>query len=126
MDVNKFKSAYEESRNGADRFIRHALNRAFAMSNGVQEVADVGCHWLIDIFATELPSIFSSTPGYGQGIATITVIDKQQAKIEFSFEDDKPLWSKHIDYTDMPEGTWNFMVFRMSETTLGCILLSEY
>lgn len=37
MDIEKFKLAYDESRNGANKFIRHPLVRLVAISDGLKE-----------------------------------------------------------------------------------------
>ena len=58
MDIEKFTKAYGESRNGANHFVRHPLARNFAYSDGVQECAECGLYWLLDILATELPAYF--------------------------------------------------------------------
>ncbi len=58
MNTTDFKRIYAESRNGVDQFYFHPFARSFAYSDGVKDLADTGCHWLLDILATELPEQF--------------------------------------------------------------------
>jgi hypothetical protein len=45
MKVEEFKRAYNETRNGANLFVRHWANQKFQYSDGVEECADCGLYW---------------------------------------------------------------------------------
>lgn len=124
MNTEAFLSAYNESRNGMDNFYQHWAVRCFAYSEGVRECANEGIAWLIDIAATELPGVIRK---HGETLATLNVkVKNGKAQLTLSGPGDIPLgWSKTVDWTDMPDGEYAFLIaneggeFRM-------ILVSEY
>jgi hypothetical protein len=123
MDDAAFKAAYSESRNGADYFVRHPLVRRFQYSNGVKECADAGCHWLLDIVATEIAQgmrEFGEPHGY-----VVVKVSKSKALITFEVEEGKPLIQRRVSWTDMPEGTWTFEIADELERT-AFILTTEH
>ena len=127
MDKGKFTEVYSESRNGANQFYRHPLARNFACSDGVKELAETGCWWLIDILATELPAEFRKNPDNAFCIVKVAVKD-HAALITGEFTDNVVAWKKVIHMTDMPEGAWLFYVSDDKEppTPYRMILPSEY
>lgn len=124
MDIEKFKQVYSESRNGTDGFTRHPLSRGFIYSNGVEECAETGCYWLLDIMATELPGWFQKRTEH-TCLVVVRVDAKGAATISFEFQDGVSAYTKPINWTDMPQGVWNFYVSR-EDGHLCCILVSEY
>jgi hypothetical protein len=124
MDETAFRNAFAESRNGANHFVRHWANRRFQYSDGVEEVAEAGAYWLLDIVATEVPAALANT-GEVQGILEVHVQDGQ-ADILLNVDDDKPpAWKRHIDFTDMPDGKWLFEVVDEGER-FAMILITEH
>lgn len=123
MDTASFARAYNETRNGTDGFTRHPLVRSFYVSDGVVEVADAGVWWLIDIAATELPAVLKYNDEH-MGILTADVMDSA-AELSMTGSGDRLLWARKIEYTDMPNGEWKFLVARDDSGT-SMILLSEY
>jgi hypothetical protein len=128
MNIEKFKTAYNEFRNGCNNFIRHPLARNFAYSDGVGECADAGCHWLLDILATELPPVFKMNEHVSNMVSIHVKVKDGAAVIRAEFEDDLTAWKRQIDWTDMPEGTWNFLVSNepQAPAPFRMILVSEY
>lgn len=122
MDVDKFKAAYAESRNGANGFYRHPLNRAFQYSDGVKECADAGCHWLLDILATECPKHLDCGD---LGIVYVVVGKDDQALLLMEKHDGDVSWKRLITYTDMPPGEWVFYLAHEG-TDVRMILPTEY
>jgi hypothetical protein len=105
MNTEAFLKAYRQYRNGTDAFHFNPLYRKFLYSDGVKECAEAGCYWLLDILGTELPA---------------EIIGKFH-------DDDEAPYTKQIDWTDMPEGTWEFyVVYEGAEFGYRCILLTEY
>lgn len=127
MDIDKFKSAFTQSRNGANHFVRHPLVRKFAYSDGVQECAEAGCYWLLDIAATEVPPVMRTK---GETLVTLRVaVEDSTAMLSLYGSGDLFLdWTKKIDMTDMPGGIWEFLVADEVEgdTPFRMILVSEY
>ena len=107
MDVEKFKAAYNESRNGANYFVRHPLVRKFQFSDGVEELANAGCWWLLDIIATEcLKPLRESEAGVGY-----IAVHAKDSKARLSLEIPGPrpiLWEREISLTDLPDGDYEF------------------
>lgn len=124
MNQTEFKRIYGESRNGANGFARHSLARNVIYSDGVQDLAETGVYWALDIFATELPKMMRRHEEY---MLVITIgVKGSGARITATGSGDKVLpWSRDIDWTDMPEGDW---LFYMSDDgdTFTIILPSEY
>lgn len=126
MNSESFIQAYNESRNGASRFLRHPLARIFIYSDGVKECAEAGCYWLLDILSTELPGAFKKREESYLCIVAVKVTN-QSAEITGEFhEDDPDPYKKQIPYTDLPEGEWLFYVSLEDDGSLMCILPTEY
>lgn len=124
MDAEKFESLYNTSRNGCDHFVRHPLVPKFAYSDGVQECAETGCYWLLDILATELITDEQTPEGF-MAIVHVTVSDGK-ARIESSLTDDAPpQYARNIEWTDMPDGDWMFYITN-DDGIRRMILPSEY
>lgn len=126
MDIEAFKTAYSKSRNGTYNFYFNPLYRQFLYSDGVKECAEAGCYWLLDILGTELPAEFKRAQEHTCMIYVVVKDNKAEIIGKF-FDDDPAPWSKKIDWTDMPEGTWEFyVVYEGPEFGYRCILLTEY
>lgn len=123
MDTDRFTAAYNESRNGANCFYRHPLVRRFQYSDGVQECAEAGCYWLLDILATELPGVMRRHQE-SHGYIVVRVADGK-ATIAFEATEGRPLWTKAIPHTDMPAGDWTFEVSDEGHR-FALILISEH
>jgi hypothetical protein len=124
MDNEAFVKAYNESRNGCNFFVRHALARNFQYTDGVEEYAEAGCYWLLDIAATELPAVMRAKR---EVMAMLEVkVKGGKAKLALTAHDNElPIWSRRIDYTDMPDGNW---VFELGDDgkMVSMILISEH
>jgi hypothetical protein len=106
MDEVAFKNALAESRNGANYFVRHWYRRNFQYSDGVEELGKAGWMWLIDILATEAADALRKS-GDTPGIVHIVAKDGR-ADIDLTIDDDKPpIWTRHIDWTDTPDGEYD-------------------
>lgn len=123
MNTEKFLKAYNESRNGCNHFIRHPLVRNFHYSDGVEECAEAGCYWLLDILATELPPVFRKNAAVSNMCSVRLNVEARKAAITGEFEDDVIAWRREIDFTDMPSGEWTFLITQ--EDCLKMILLTE-
>ena len=124
MNTNQFTNDYNAGRNGANFFVRHPLVHQFHYSDGVQDCAESGCHWLLDVIATECLKPLRQSGEY-MGIIEVTVSD-ESAVISMTVADDKPpVWTREIAYTDMPAGTWKFFLADETER-FALILPTEY
>lgn len=124
MDEKAFKSIYHESRNGANFFVRHPLVRSFQYTDGVQALAETGCYWLLDILATECPRAMRKA-GEPRCIVTARVANGK-ANLSLSYKDGTPpLWKRHINSTDLPDGEWAFELVDEGERFALC-LISEH
>lgn len=128
MKTEEFRRIYNESRNGCNNFIRHPLVRGFAVSDGVRDLADTGCWWLLDILATELPAEFHKNAEVSNTCVVKVRVSKGVARITAEFEDDVIAWKKGNIFTDLPEGEWELYLADECEgdARYRCILLSEY
>jgi hypothetical protein len=123
MNTEQFINAYNESRNGANYFLRHGLVRKFQFSDGVRQCAEAGCYWLLDIFATESAMVLRKKQE-NFGVLTVKV-KESKATMTMTGSGDVRLWRKVIDYTDMPEGNWVFYLSDEGER-FALILPKEY
>jgi hypothetical protein len=110
---------------GTDRYYRHILCRNVVFTDGMKMFADTaGAYWLIDIFATELTGYVRK-----HGMLFLACVVKDSAAILTACHGNakRPLWSRSIDITDLPDGTWNFyMGTGGPEDTIVLFLPSEY
>lgn len=122
MNTEKFLSVYSESRNGCNHWVRHPLVRNFLFTDGVQELAETGCHWLIDILATEY-----KVPQYLMGIVHITVTGSRAVITGSLSDEEPPQFRKDITWTDMPDGEWMLYVSAAEgDGIMRCLLPTEY
>lgn len=128
MDTETFKRVYNEVRNGCNKFYRHPLVRSFAYTDGVKDLADCGCHWLLDILSTELPTEFVKNAQVSNSCIVKTHVYQGKANITAEFCDEVKAWEKSIPWTDLPDGTWSLYIADegASDARYRCILLSEY
>lgn len=122
MKTEEFTQIYNESRNGANHFVRHWFIRKFQYSDGVEALADLGIYWFLDIAATELPQLI---PVGDMGIVHIRVTDGV-ANLTLELHDgEPPVWSRLGVSTDCPEGDWMFWITNEGER-FAMILPSEW
>lgn len=127
MDQEAFKRVYNETRNGCNQYFAHPMARAFVYTDGVKELADTGCHWLIDELAFNLPAEFRQRGWDGRMCVIKVTVTEAKAKIVGEFQDGDPSpWSKDIAYTDLPDGEWTLYVSPLDGAKLVCILPAEY
>lgn len=101
---------------GGDQPYKHSLNRRFLYTAGVREFArnaGAGAYWLVDILATE-PVIRQHVEREGFALAVLEVTGTTATLVVANdttsdgerFEG--VIYSKHIGFTDCPEGKWKF------------------
>lgn len=125
---------------GSETAYRHALNAKFNYTEGMKALfthAGGGAYWLSDILATE-PDIARGVKenDFCVGVvessgstATITVCVDYKDDAEPGQRAIQVLWSRHIDVTDFPEGTWKFYLAYPtigSSSVLFAMLPREY
>lgn len=107
---------------GTDIWYRHPLNSEMFYTEGVQYFAEAGgAYWLLDIIATEIFQLLRKE-------AFISIrVDVKDGKAKITADDggkgDGPvlLYTRDIEYTDLPEGEWKFFL-----TNDVLLLPSEY
>lgn len=126
MNTEQLLNAYHAVRNGTEHYYRHSLVHIFFYSDGIKEMADAGCHWMVDVLATELPGQFRIRPLDTLCIVTLDVVDGKAFFVgEFSDDDVTP-WKRTFGFTDMPAGQYKFLVGKDEKGHLLACLLSEY
>lgn len=127
MNQDRFKSVYGESRNGCNSKIRHPLARQLVYSDGVQELAEIGCYWLLDVVGTEFIKPMRKHAELFDGMAFLHVDVKDEKAVITLAQDEgeKPVYTRRIDYTDMPEGKWIFYMAE-EESHVFMFLPTEY
>ena len=126
MNVEAFKAAYSESRNGTNQFHYAKSLPNFLYSDGVKECAEAGCYWLLVLLGTELPMEFRQRPDDYMCVITVTVANGK-ANILGEWHDEYPTpYKRKVHITDMPDGEWKFFVSESEGNRLLCILPSEY
>ncbi len=104
---------------GGDQAYSHALNKRFFYTAGVRSFfqnAGNGAYWLSDILASE-PKIRAGVERDGfcvcvlrvdQGKAMLAVARDYSEDAEEGNKLDGIHYTRAIDYTDCPDGTWKF------------------
>lgn len=125
MSEQAFHAAYNESRNGCNYFVRHSLVPFFEYSDGVKEVADAaGLYWLLDIIATEIPPVMRKHQVVHG--AVLVKVTGSKAILSFNESEGSPvLWTRNIDYTDMPAGDFIFEIADEG-SRVAMILITEH
>ena len=129
MDSEAFARAMGERRNGTDGWYRHPLARKSLISSGLNEVADTGCWWLIDILCTEYADRLRADDESGRvdGTPIINVrVKAGKARIQMTYADEgPPVHSTRVAYTDMPSGEYKFLA-GVEDRCAMFYLMSEY
>ena len=105
---------------GTEQWTRHWARHSMLMTDGVMffaQHAGGGAFWLMDIIATEVWEVYKNNPFV---FITLKVADSK-AQLVVDDGNDNVLWEKAIDYTDCPEGDWQFYL-----TDNVVLLPSEY
>lgn len=109
QDLNNLMDGFS---GGSDGRTRHWAVRRFIYSEGMKAVADkAGCHWLLDIVATEVaPICMNAWESKEEHMHFLRMtVANDAADIWLERDDGEPrLWERHIGYTDFPEGEWTF------------------
>jgi hypothetical protein len=112
--------AMAEFSGGSDERFRHAFNRKFIYTAGVQEVAELaGAYWLIDTLALKIAPIYAKAwlaNQVGIGVVKLKVFSDAEhaaeshlpaARLSFTLTDDGPnAYAEDITFTTFPEGEW--------------------
>lgn len=90
---------------GTETWHRHPPNRECLYTDGVKYFAEqVGGYWLLDILATEFFEL-----QHKAGFLSIALkVAGRQADLVIEDGNDNELARKHIEFTDCPEGEWEF------------------
>lgn len=107
MNNAAFIAAYSESRNGANHFLRHPLVKFFQYSDGVQQCAETGCYWLLDIVGTECCQALRKAGG-GMGIFRARIAGNKGDLDLTTSDDTPPIWHRRMSLADLPDGEWLF------------------
>lgn len=103
---------------GTDNWHQHALNRKMTYTDGVQYFAEnAGAYWFLDIVATELMEIHRREAFLNIKL----IVEERKATILADDGNDRPRFSRNIEYTDCPPGEWQFYL-----TDNVMLLPSEY
>lgn len=100
-DLNQFT--------GTEAWYRHPLNPNVAYTDGMKYFADNagdGAYWLLDILATQ-PEILNQMTDGGFVMIELEVGDNE-AVLRCTDGNDGLVYNRAIDYTDCPEGVWQF------------------
>lgn len=103
---------------GTEHWYRHSLVPAMTYTDGIKYFVEQSeSYWLLDVIATEHFPMLK-----GQPFLFITVNSKNgSCGIVVKDGDGKELKSKHVPFTTLLEGTWNFYL-----TDDVLLLPSEY
>lgn len=102
-----FISLYRQPRNGAQHLVRHWLG-GLLYTDGVQGLADQGCHWLLDIVATEC---VAAMRGIREACLVQVCVESDCGPAHLSLQQcggGPVLWSREMSFADLPQGTWKF------------------
>lgn len=124
---------------GSVELYTHALVSTFTYTEGVRAFAQEaggGAYWLLDILATE-PAIRKLVKDEGfAGVALVVEGGKGVITVTDGGQDDemgnpvtKTVFTRELDYTDCPAGTWEFFLGLNDiggKTVITALLPGEY
>jgi hypothetical protein len=106
---------------GTEQWHYNPLYPAMKYTDGVKyfaENAGNGAYWFLDIMGTEVMDIHKR----GEEFIAVTLDAKDgEAKLSCTDGNDTELWHRDIEYTDCPDGKWQFYL-----TNNVLLLPSEY
>jgi hypothetical protein len=108
LNSQELKAGLDQHFGGTDQWYRHGLNRSMLYTDGVRffaEHAGHGAYWFLDIVATELMQIHRYEPFI---VVRVKVDGDRKALLIADDGNGKRVWQRRLDYTDAPEGTWEF------------------
>jgi hypothetical protein len=118
--AQELNHAMAEFSGGSDERFRHAFNRKFIYTAGVQKVAELaGAYWLIDTMALKIGPIFAKAwlgNLVGIGVVKLQVFTAAEhaaeahlpaARLSLTLTDEGPAaYVEDITFTTFPEGEW--------------------
>ncbi len=98
---------------GTSQWYRNPLFRRMTYTDGVKYFAEqAGAYWFLDIVGTEFaPNITQEAPKWDYfAVITMTVKDSKAVITvdDGNMPDGIVFTTKHIEFTDCPEGVWKF------------------
>ena len=126
MQMQRFLDAYGDVRNGADFMVRHPLVRHFLYSSGVQECAEAGLYWLLDVIGTEGVDYMRKRVHESNFMIIYFDVKDSKATIKGAMSDSDPTeWMSEVAWTDCEDGNWTFYM-QYDGQKYALILPSEY
>lgn len=111
---------------GTEQYFKHTINPRFVYTDGVRYFArnaGNGAYWFLDIAATEIFEIHAKKEEYFLNVKIVST--GNTAKIIVEDGNDGVLFKRDIEYTDCPDGTWEFfMIFDGEQSVM--LVPSEY
>lgn len=110
---------------GTEQWYRHPLNRRMLYTDGVKcfaEEAGNGAFWLLDVMVTEVRALHDRGEDF---LHVVLDVVGSSATLRVDDGNDNSLWSRQIEYTDCPQGVWNFYQVWDGEYSVA-MLPSEY
>lgn len=107
---------------GTEQWYRHGFTRKFLYTDGVKYFADKAqAYWFLDIASTTLYALHSKS----YFLKVELIVKDSKAQIIVTDGDLKQIYTQSINFTDCPEGTWEF--FMIDDTEHSVMLVpSEY
>ncbi|CAB4121823.1 hypothetical protein UFOVP26_32 [uncultured Caudovirales phage] len=106
MDALELKGTLSQY-TGTEQWYRHFFNKNFLYTDGVKHFAENagnGAYWFLDIMATEFTKLQAENPFMSVHLN----VQGSEAVLELTDGNDGILAGKRIEFTDCPEGNWNF------------------
>lgn len=108
---------------GSEQLYFNPLYRAMRYTDGVKYFANTaGAYWLLDIIGTEYhPKTVGQRPEWDYFLSIKMEVKDSEAGIRVTDGNDTTFVERRVDFTDCPEGQWNFYL-----TNNVLLLPSEY
>lgn len=111
---------------GTAQYFKHAFNPKFVYTDGVRHFAREaggGAYWFLDIMATEVHALHNKKEEYFLSVKM--TVREHKAVIIATDGNDTVLWHRDLEYTDCPEGVWEFFMIYDGEQSV-ILVTSEY
>lgn len=103
---------------GTQNYYKHPFSATMTYTDGVRAFAELaGAYWLLDIMATEVAPLLKTE----DFLSIELIVANSKGKLFVDDGNSAILFSKTIEYTNCPTGSWNFFM-----TNDVLMLPSEY
>lgn len=105
---------------GTSAYYKHWFTKSYYTDGFKDYMEQAACFWLFDIIATEVYDVVKLLDPDVRNFS-VTQPDDQKTVLTLHGYDGNELWSKHMNYSTHPNGTFNFYIGWDGEALIACL-----